>query len=55
MGNDLMDYILTQDGMSIAQESSAEDFKARYEAIQRVKPVLQAQKSAEEDLGPFRD
>lgn len=53
--NATMDYILTQDGMSIAQESSAEDFKARYEAIQRVEPVLQAQKSTEEDLGPFRD
>lgn len=53
--NAVMDYILTQNGMSIAQESSAEDFKTRYEAIQRVEPVLQAQKSAEEARGPFRD
>lgn len=50
-----MDYILTQDGMSVIQESSAEDFKTRYEAIQYVEPVLKAQESAEEDRGPFRD
>lgn len=53
--NAAMDYILTQDGMSVIQESSAEDFKTRYEAIQCVEPVLMAQESAEEDRGPFRD
>lgn len=50
-----MDYMLTPDGMSVIQESSAEDFKGRYEAIQRVEPVLMAQKSIEEDHGSFRD
>lgn len=50
-----MDYTLTQDGASIVQESSVEDFKARNEAIQRVEPVLEAQQSAEEEKGPFRD
>lgn len=53
--NAAMDYIFTQDGASIVQESSVEDFKARYEAIQRVEPVLEAQQLAEAEKGPFRD
>ena len=53
--NAAMDYILTHDDMFVIQESSAEDFKTRYEAIQCVEPVLMAQKSAEEDRGPYRD
>ena len=53
--NAAMDFMLTQDGMSVLQESSVEDFKTRFEAIQRVEPVLKAQESAEEDRGPFRD
>lgn len=53
--NAAMDYVLAQDGTSVVQESSAEDFKTRYEAIQCVEAVWRAQESAEEDRGPFRD
>lgn len=53
--NAAMDYVLTQDGTDIVQESSVEDFKERYEAILRVEPVLEAQQSAEKERGPFRD
>lgn len=50
-----MNYILSEDGTSILQESSIEDFNARLKAIRRVEPVLLAQRSIEAESGPFRD